>query len=800
MRINYTLRIAAAVVTGILTLSCSEKFDPSYLEQKIESLENRVSKLEQAASSVNSSIASLQSIVNALQKNIYVSSVEKTDEGTVITFSDGTVSVISASAGGNVNVPVVGVAEVDGVYYWTLGGEFILDKDGNKLPVCGKDGHDGQDGQDGQNGSDGKDGEDGTTPVIGIQKDGNAYYWTVNGEFILDANGNKVPAYYETEGTGSNPGSGSSSDSIFSSVVVKDGVVTFTLSDGTSFIIPMKPAAALRIEAGKLYFADGETKSVHIATENIVGSTITEVPYGWRASIDGCVLSIKAPVSTDADEAGYVAVLATSGDQTFIGKIRVTTEDPLFKMSVVPTGKMTLEELETDLNMPGFLAGFVKAEEFDAAKIVEPAKAYSPSNSEEIYQSWMSSQSGKTFDVLMSESGISPVAGQRYAAYIYPGYYSRFVGVDPNPYDVSVVYFTYMDVDVTVSSVTTDKATVSAYVTGSSSFYGGIVRYFDDMDMEELKASFYEDAEAPFKGYGDGMMGVQMNSYNGALNMFAAMDDGEGKKNARTIVPGATYAIGILAKDAERVYEEYSPSEVIIKMVELNKPTETGATLVTVEEGSCTTTTASAVFSITSQVSKFYYTLVPSDKLQASKLSAYDYATRYGVIWDRSVLKATGAISGIDITETGLKPGQECTAIGVAFTSAGQYYMTTMTVSAAEVVLSSGTLTIDSHSLTPISANSMQVNIAYTASSEIAKVRYMNLTSSEFESEYGSSEDAVYATLTAGSRWDYSEIGVGEDIEMYVFPEDVDYYVFAVGVDGEGKFTALAKDSYKPIQ
>lgn len=783
MRINYIFRTAAAVVTGILLFSCSEKFDPSYLEQKIEELENRVSRLEQAAASVNSSIATLQSIVNALRENIFVSSVEKTDKGTVITFSDGTVSVISANAGG-ANAPVVGVAEVDGVYYWTLDGAFILDKDGNRLPVSGKDGQDGEDGKDG------------SAPVVGVQKEGDTYYWTVNGEFVVDAQGHRVPAYYDNQ----NQGSGSAADSIFSSVVVKDGVVTFTLADGTSFIIPMKAAAELRIEAGKLYFKAGETKTVHIAAENIVGSTVTEVPYGWRASIDGCALSIKAPVSSDGDEAGYIAVLATSGDQTFIGKIRVTTEQPLFAMNIDPTGVMTLEELDSDLNMPGFIAGFVKAADFDAAKVIEPAKEYNSSNADDIYQSWNSTQQGKTLEILMSESGITPVVGERYAAYCYPGYYSRMIGVDPDPYNVSVVYFTYINANVSFTSVGVDKATVSANVYGADSFYGGIVRYFDGMDMDEIKAEFLEDAEAPIKGFGDGMRGVMMKSYSGALNMFAALDDGEGKKNARSIVPGATYAIGILAKDAGRIYEEYSASEVIIRMVELEQPVQTTMSLVTVEAGECSTVSASAVFAITGQVSKFYYTLVPTDNLQQSGLSAYDYVTRYGVIWDRSVIKATGAVSGIDIRETGLKPGQECTAIGVGFTSAGQYYMVTKTVKADEIVLSEGTLSVDSVSLTPISANSMQVNVNYTASSEIRNVRYVNMTADAFQSDYGSSEDSVYSTLAAGSRWDYTEISAGEEIELYVYPEKVDYMIFAIGVDEAGRFTSLAKLTYQPAQ
>ena len=53
----------------------------------------------------------------------------------------------------------------------------------------------GQDGADGKDGQDGQDGKDGTTPIIGVALDpiDNAYYWTLNGDWLLDKDGNRIP-------------------------------------------------------------------------------------------------------------------------------------------------------------------------------------------------------------------------------------------------------------------------------------------------------------------------------------------------------------------------------------------------------------------------------------------------------------------------------------------------------------------------------------------------------------------------------------------------------------------------------
>ena len=46
----------------------------------------------------------------------------------------------------------------------------------------------------GQDGADGADGKDGHTPQIGVRKDTDGiYYWTLDGKWLTDSKGNKIP-------------------------------------------------------------------------------------------------------------------------------------------------------------------------------------------------------------------------------------------------------------------------------------------------------------------------------------------------------------------------------------------------------------------------------------------------------------------------------------------------------------------------------------------------------------------------------------------------------------------------------
>lgn len=181
---------------------------------------------------MNADIVNLQTLVTALESNDNIVSVSPlaTGDGYTFTFSSGKSIVI----------------------------------------YSGVNGQDGTNGKDGVDGKDGIDGKDGVTPVISVMKDTDGvYYWTVNGEWLL-VNSNKVKASAEdgedgTDGitpqfkieddywyvsydngtsweqlekaSGSNGLNGANGDSFFKGVSMADGYVQFTLNDENGTII-----------------------------------------------------------------------------------------------------------------------------------------------------------------------------------------------------------------------------------------------------------------------------------------------------------------------------------------------------------------------------------------------------------------------------------------------------------------------------------------------------------------------------------------------------------------------------------
>lgn len=113
------------------------------LKDRVDVLEQKVSALE---SKVNQNVNSINALVEAAKKAVTITKVETLTDGYKIYFSDGTISTISNGTDGKDGVdgkdavaPVIGIKEEEGVYYWTIDGEFVLNN-GQKVPVTGKDG------------------------------------------------------------------------------------------------------------------------------------------------------------------------------------------------------------------------------------------------------------------------------------------------------------------------------------------------------------------------------------------------------------------------------------------------------------------------------------------------------------------------------------------------------------------------------------------------------------------------------------------------------------------------------------
>lgn len=170
--------VAALHVAVALLLSGCTAIDE--LNVRVDDLENRVTYLEALCGEMNANINSLKTIVDALQSNDYITHVtpivvDRVEIGYTVYFLKADPITIyhgkDGKDGADGSTPVIGVKMAsDGRYYWTLNGNWLLDDDGNKIGASAIDGKDGEDGNDGAPGADGKDGQDGKDGVDG--KDG----------------------------------------------------------------------------------------------------------------------------------------------------------------------------------------------------------------------------------------------------------------------------------------------------------------------------------------------------------------------------------------------------------------------------------------------------------------------------------------------------------------------------------------------------------------------------------------------------------------------------------------------------
>ena len=304
-------RLFYIVVSLCLLVGGCQKYDDTELRNDINDLKERVETLETLCQNINNDIAALKALVKAVETRDYITNV------TPITGADGvitgyTISFANSdpitirhgmdgdngqdgedgqdgSDGRDGTTPVIGVSQgEDGVYYWTLNGDWLLDDDGNKIKASGDENSDGADGVDG------KDGKDGVTPQLKIE-DGMWYVSYDNGDSwheIGPATGEQGPQG-ETgpqgpQGPQGAPGVGG--DSMFTDVDYSSSAdyVIFTLSNGTQIKVPTWSAfEALQLECDKMNRNIAALQEIVSALQNndyIVSVTpiyegITEIGY-----------------------------------------------------------------------------------------------------------------------------------------------------------------------------------------------------------------------------------------------------------------------------------------------------------------------------------------------------------------------------------------------------------------------------------------------------------------------------------------------------------------------------------------
>ncbi|MDD7560000.1 MAG: PL29 family lyase N-terminal domain-containing protein [Porphyromonas sp.] len=168
-----SIRLALLIAVTLLVASCKEYGDD------LRDIGARVEALEVSAKKLNSDIDALSSIVKAIEGRLYITGVTKNGDGScTLTFSDGNTKTLHRGKDGEPGngITVTIAKDTDGVWYWKVNGDWLLDGAGDKIPAGGTDGTDGT----------------AKTVLPKLDTDGN-YYWTVDGEWMLDEGGKKVP-------------------------------------------------------------------------------------------------------------------------------------------------------------------------------------------------------------------------------------------------------------------------------------------------------------------------------------------------------------------------------------------------------------------------------------------------------------------------------------------------------------------------------------------------------------------------------------------------------------------------------
>ena len=312
-----------AVVMCIHFTSCGDDYDDSAIIDRVDDLEDRVKQLEEICKQINTNISSLQNIVAALENNDYVTSItpitkDGEEIGYTITFTKSQPITIYHGKNGKDGVdgkdgatPVIGVSkDSDGIYYWTLDGEWLLDRDGNKIKAIGTDGKGGEDGADGKDGENGTNGKDGITPELKIENN----YWYVSydkgANWIKLGVATATPIVNET----------------FKDVIVDDNTVTFTLGDNTTFTLPRYKAVSITFNVQEQGISSGQTVQIPYtlkgATNKTIVSASSEGNYKVKLenqTTDGGIIAVTAP---DAYVDGYINVLVSDGNgYTFLNVI-----------------------------------------------------------------------------------------------------------------------------------------------------------------------------------------------------------------------------------------------------------------------------------------------------------------------------------------------------------------------------------------------------------------------------------------------------------------------------------------------
>ena len=433
--------------------------------RRLDDYESRLVKVEELTEGANRDIVALQALLQAQDQKLSIVSWRALDDNTgyLLTMSDGSTITLKNGKDGISSSIDVRRGE-DGILYWTLNGEYMYDTDGNKIKAQGIDG------------------ESGVTPQLRVSAEG---YWEysldgVNWMQIKDDNRNPVKATPDTEDLG------------LDIQETPDGMIIITFK-GKTFVIsksgavtPDAPAATVSFTTNFLTANVGDKGNIEYKIEP---ADADASGLKWMSSRED-IVKVNQDGSFEALAAGTADITAMLGTSSATLTIAVTAPEEPGELKEVDF------KLEIVKNTPTDVVISIKSPDPDMMYIANCAQAslyYEHGGRESIHEDWIvfgwKSQAGdnwKSFIPIYDEQGDREESIHNTEAVVRPGvdYVFFIYGIDSEGNQTTKVVdlpFTMADnikiddftFDVDIQDYTEDGPIV--VVTPSSDKYGYII-------------------------------------------------------------------------------------------------------------------------------------------------------------------------------------------------------------------------------------------------------------------------------------------------------------------------------------
>lgn len=253
------LTICCAV---ILSAAC-EKYDDTWIKDEFANIDERLDKLEEKCKDINTEIVNVKVLINAIDQNEFVTDVKEIKEsgkvvGYEICFSKSkSVCLYHGKDGVDAHVPQISVKQdEDGIWYWTIDGDWMKDAKGNKVSTSGR--------------------ED-LVPKMKIENE----YWYIS--YDSGANWTKL-----SKAIGDDGKDGEDGKSFFKEVQYDAEYVYITLLDGTVMKMPMMSGLDINFDRLKeIPCSPGQTLQIPYCLSGVVSSVevITICEGDWNATV-----------------------------------------------------------------------------------------------------------------------------------------------------------------------------------------------------------------------------------------------------------------------------------------------------------------------------------------------------------------------------------------------------------------------------------------------------------------------------------------------------------------------------------